>query len=394
MATTRSDRLYNLLGRPEHAGLRERLRRRYATMPPGDEPKSVRLTNLTPSEQEAVRFMLGRTYGQTGSITMDIVAVDRAIRAAGLGASLRHVLEEVDGPIINLAEARQSSRAAWSDVVERASERVKAIAQESGGVALLKRLSKGDPPRAVLLCDHAARVLARLPANGLSLAKLAADTLGDAHALDRGQALATLVLAVLRHGIFPSNSGAQVLDDNETANQNEAAIERSRDVWGKAGIVVNEMAKPVLHLNLPARPSEQSVFRPGEPGFFSWRQLDRDRSPFDVRGRAVFICENANVVSFVADQLGAHCAPLVCIDGMPGAAQRLLLTYLQRDGASLFYHGDFDWEGIRIANHVVGPSVRGRGNSARGIIWICWKNPRRRTLWQAGRRSMPPGNTG
>jgi hypothetical protein len=38
-------------------------------------------------------------------------------------------------------------------------------------------------------------VLACLPAQGLTRAQLAAATLGDAHALDDGQALATLVLA-------------------------------------------------------------------------------------------------------------------------------------------------------------------------------------------------------
>jgi len=44
---------------------------------------------------------------------------------------------------------------------------------------------------------------------------------------------------------------------------------------------------------------------------------------------------------------------LVCTDGMPAAAQRVLLGQLVNAGAQLRYHGDFDWPGISIANYVV-----------------------------------------
>jgi uncharacterized protein (TIGR02679 family) len=44
---------------------------------------------------------------------------------------------------------------------------------------------------------------------------------------------------------------------------------------------------------------------------------------------------------------------MVCTDGMPAAAQRTLLNQLQHAGAQLQYHGDFDWPGLQIANHVM-----------------------------------------
>lgn len=70
-------------------------------------------------------------------------------------------------------------------------------------------------------------------------------------------------------------------------------------------------------------------------------------------GRPVYVCENPNIVAIAADRLGPHCAPLICTDGMPAAAQRTLLTQLARAGARLLYHGDFDWPGLRIANLVI-----------------------------------------
>jgi uncharacterized protein (TIGR02679 family) len=65
-----------------------------------------------------------------------------------------------------------------------------------------------------------------------------------------------------------------------------------------------------------------------------------------------------------ADALGQRCAPLVCTDGMPAAAQRTLLGQLasaQRTllgqlasaKATLLYHGDFDWPGVAIGNFVM-----------------------------------------
>jgi len=38
---------------------------------------------------------------------------------------------------------------------------------------------------------------------------------------------------------------------------------------------------------------------------------------------------------------------------MPAAAQRCLLSQLASARARLCYHGDFDWPGLRIGNHVM-----------------------------------------
>ena len=67
----------------------------------------------------------------------------------------------------------------------------------------------------------------------------------------------------------------------------------------------------------------------------------------------MFVCENPNLLAIAADRLGPRCAPLVCTDGMPAAAQRTLLAQLAGAGASLRYHGDFDWPGLRIGNQML-----------------------------------------
>jgi uncharacterized protein (TIGR02679 family) len=72
-----------------------------------------------------------------------------------------------------------------------------------------------------------------------------------------------------------------------------------------------------------------------------------------VEGRIVYVCENPNLLTIVADRLGSASAPLVCTEGMPAAAQQTLLVQLVRGGARLHYHGDFDWPGVRIGGYVM-----------------------------------------
>jgi uncharacterized protein (TIGR02679 family) len=113
------------------------------------------------------------------------------------------------------------------------------------------------------------------------------------------------------------------------------------------------LARPVLFLNLPTRGAENHGRSPGEPAYASLRALLRSPPSWDVAGRSVYVCENPNLVAIAADRWGSDCAPLVCTDGMPAAAQRCLLSQLAQARAELCYHGDFDWPGVRIGNHVM-----------------------------------------
>jgi uncharacterized protein (TIGR02679 family) len=106
-------------------------------------------------------------------------------------------------------------------------------------------------------------------------------------------------------------------------------------------------------LNLPS-PFRGSIgISPGEPHYLSLRTLLRTSPAWRFDDAPVYVCENPNIVAIAADRLGPRCAPLVCTEGMPAAAQRTLLTQLCEARAQLLYHGDFDWPGVRIANFVM-----------------------------------------
>lgn len=326
-------RIERLLGGAALASLRKRLRGVYERGGGGGE---VTLGRLTDDERAALCGLLGRPLGRGASMRVDLGAIDAVLHRSGAAQSLHDALELLDGPIADRLAERDSMAREWAQVRDQVTDpRLASWLGQARALGLVKRLAGAQPQRALALCLHAERVLALLPRAPVARSQLAAELLGDAHALDTAQPVATLVLAVLRQGRT---------DDGEAVDDDES----DRATWSASGVLVNELARPALFLNLPGAGT------PGEPSYLSLRSLVRTARRWPVAGLDVFVCENPNVVAIAADGLGAACAPLVCTDGMPAAAQRVLLSQLARDGARLRYHGDFDWPGIDIGNVVIG----------------------------------------
>ena len=364
----RLQRLQRLLGGPALAALRQRLRRAYEQAAHGSAPGLLRLSALAPHEAETLQALSGRPARQAASMQIDLADLGARLQAAGLASDMRVALELLDGPIVALAAGRAVAAAAWSALAaQTAHPSLVSLLRDPYGLGLLRRLAASDAQAARVLCDRTSRVLAALPAHGQPRASLAALCLGDAHALDKGRPVATLVLAALRLALQDEANSDSAIDGNGDADSDRD--EGTRALWAAQGVSVNELARPALTLNLPLHGRGQSPVLPasatatsasdfnsaadGEPRYWSLRQLLRGPATWRVAGRDVFVCENPNLLAMAADALGPRCAPLVCTDGMPAAAQRALLAQLAAAGAHLRYHGDFDWPGINIANRVL-----------------------------------------
>lgn len=310
----------------------------------------VRLSGASELQRGAVDRLLGRRPTRGGTLTVDLGALDRRIREAGLAAGLADAVQTLGGPVTDRSAARDRVERRWASVLDDARAAFGAAPVlvdwldelQRGG--LLRRLAGGDPSRGAELVDEALAVLARLPAAGLPLAELAATVTGDSHALDAGRPLATLVVRA-----------AASLGGLETEGSDR------RDVWASVGVLCDELSAPVLVLNL--RASGGGLLRrvlaehadAGEPSRLSIRTLLRHPPAF-ARGPTVprvFVCENPSVVAAAADRLGAASAPLICLEGQRKTAARLLLRALEDAGVPLAYHGDFDWGGLRIGAAVL-----------------------------------------
>lgn len=337
-------RLEKLLGGAELANLRLRLRARYERGASRDE---FTLTDLSGPERRALDGLLGRRTRAAGSMRIRRSELDAALAHAGIAVTLREALEILDGPLSDRRAERAAREQAWDAALALTAEpRLAALLEDVAGISLVKRLSGSDAARAESLLAQAARVLGRLPGQGVSRAQLAAEVLGDSHGLDNGRPVATIVLRACAAGT--------AIDAIEAAGLQDAE-ESARERWARLGVTVNELALPALCLNLPCSDGFPPglVAAPGEPAHLSLRSLLRRPHAWQVNERDVFVCENPNIVAIAADRLGHACAPLVCTDGMPSAAQQTLIAQLAAGGARLRYHGDFDWAGLVIGNFVM-----------------------------------------
>jgi uncharacterized protein (TIGR02679 family) len=75
---------------------------------------------------------------------------------------------------------------------------------------------------------------------------------------------------------------------------------------------------------------------------------DLRRLPADA-----WVFENPSVLAMALAKFGDRCPPIVVTSGWPNSAAVLLLQKLAEAGTQLYYHGDFDGEGLRIAAAVV-----------------------------------------
>lgn len=234
-------RLLRLLGGEMLAPLRQRLRRRYEQAPPGAQPTVLRLGGLSESEHAALAALLGRPARYAASMQVDVETIDAALRAAGIAPTLHDALEALDGPVLHRAAERERARALWSTLAQGCEPPLRGLLEDPRGLGLVKRLARQDVAVASELCRQVDAVLRCLPARGLPRAQLAAQILGDAHALDDGQPVAALVVAVLREQREGESTQANADDLTEA--------ERRRGRWASAGVLVNELARPALCLN-------------------------------------------------------------------------------------------------------------------------------------------------
>lgn len=83
----------------------------------------------------------------------------------------------------------------------------------------------------------------------------------------------------------------------------------------------------------------------------------RDVDALGTDSGVVSVCENRSIIEAIADRLGSRSAPLMCTSGEPSMAARRLVAALVQGGARLRYHGDFDPDGVAIANGIIGRGI-------------------------------------
>ncbi len=360
-STVDRERLEHLLDRAELSRLLDRLADRLRRGRP--LTGTLRLSEATAAERMTLAALLGRAPGQGRTLSVTLEDLEEVLRRAGAAPDLAAAVEVLRGPVAADAAEQARTERAWEELFGAGSDwavpPLDAWLAQLRGDGLLRRLAGGDPDVAARLLEQARAVITRLPAGGLPRSVLAGQAVGDSHALDDGRPLATLVLRAVPllagadpEEVTPPGDGPSAADHGTPDPHGEAAARSAR--WSAVGVRTSALAGPVVTLGLRSVDGSATsralaaLAEEGEPAALTLRQLLGDAPRW--RSGEVFVCENLAVLETAAERLGAACAPLVCIDGWPSRAASTLLRDLAGAGATLRYHGDFDWPGLRIAN--------------------------------------------
>jgi uncharacterized protein (TIGR02679 family) len=282
------------------------------------------LKGLTRDEADAVAGLLGILRPRR-EVRVRLDALDLVLRTSSAGHGLIDVLTALGGPLHDRRaekEATAGRRAAtWAGLGAHpavvADPRLADWLTSLRGSGLAARLAGADGVEH--LVGRALDVAVRLPADGIGLAVLAAETTGDAHGLDRGRPTGTLVLHAL----------GSLADERPPQDAGEW-----RAAWQAAGVVCDDLSCHVLVMNLHPRPSTELIAGMvgdhagfGEPVRLTLRQVSMGELEPESPA-TIFCCENPAVVAAAADRLGEAAATLVCLEGVPSTAGLVLLERL------------------------------------------------------------------
>jgi uncharacterized protein (TIGR02679 family) len=308
----------------------------------------LELDELTRAERHALAGVLGRPV-TGGRVTIDLAALDERIRASGAAAGLVALTERFVGSLVDRPGERlrrdtaragvwAAARTALADARLAAQPWVEPWLDDVRRAGVLGRLEAG---RSAALLRVAVRAVAALPVvtgdEELARGDLASQVAGDAHALDDGAVLTSLVLRAV------SAMTGQPYGRTAAAR---------RALWRAAGVRTDSVSITALTFGLTTAGGDSPLDARTAAGWethLTRRDLHRIRPV--APGGVVFVCENPRVLEFAMESRAT--ASMVCTLGQPAGVVTALLGDLAEAGATLRYHGDFDWPGVAIANLLV-----------------------------------------
>ncbi|MCL2604789.1 MAG: TIGR02679 family protein [Defluviitaleaceae bacterium] len=174
------------------------------------------------------------------------------------------------------------------------------------------------------------------------LAILSAEVTSDPHALDMNTVAGKLLvhlLAFREEQEFPKNAGEK------------------DSLYYKAGILCDTLSSTVsqVGLILSANNKEHTAYRAfresNEACTLTLTNLANITAAQSPTGR-VYLVENQMLFSQLCDKAASFHSPLVCTSGQPSQAVIRLLDMLAVAGTQFFYSGDFDVNGLLIAERL------------------------------------------
>ena len=299
-----------------------------------------------PDLDHASDLSLASLLGRRPPRRLDLAALETALMQRNVGGDLCDAIRRLGHPPSAVATERRAAQArtrAARDALSRAIESWEEpwASEWADEVQRSGIISGLDGDAVTRLAADVRRLLDHLDGfatGGTSRTELAATVFGSAHALDRGEKLATAAECSLRYRVGTVGTGLE-----------------GRELWEAAGILADRVSAPVLTWALPVAGSSpldvqiRAATSGALPLHISLVALQK--YPVSVpTGSPVLVVENPRLVEAAAERRLAGC--VVATNGNPTTAVWTVLDQLRASGARLLYHGDFDAAGLAICRRM------------------------------------------
>ena len=216
------------------------------------------------------------------------------------------------------------------------------------GYQLAMSLYQNDKESAKKILAHVCSALCLLKTEAvdgfrLRLAVLSAQATGNPHCFDRNRAEGKLLLnalAYINNCAYPQ-SAEKILELYYNVGISPDDVSSFTTVYG-----IHMYTDDGVH------DAYEAFIEAGEPYVVTLSNLNRIVKA-DCPGKRVYIVENQMVFSQMCEGLKETEAALVCTSGQVKTASLILIDLLCDSGCRLFYSGDFDPEGICIADRII-----------------------------------------
>jgi len=339
----------------------------------------VRLDGLGDEERESLGGLLGREIGQHDEVYVSAQEMEKALGQTRFASiSLQDlVFAFAGGAVLSSREEKERYKAEkdrfFGELIQECDFMegrtwLEHIRQKGIGNRSVKQAYDRDRDRLRRQLIQVLQALREVPCSYERLPVFAARITGDPHGFDLDAETGKLLLSALQY-LSRNREEKTYSWELSYAEKGEllASFGIIRDdilnfvpCTGLLAYENNEEKTPLLAwkyacteqvvLNVPLReitrlgsvePALQSASSPGE--------------------KVVFVVENAGVFSAILDQFaGCSHPPLVCTYGQFNLAALMLLDLLIQGGCRIFYSGDFDPEGLQMAQQL----LRRYGDSA------------------------------
>lgn len=214
----------------------------------------------------------------------------------------------------------------------------------------ITRLAEKDPIYFKKLVALLAKAMLTLPAKAERFPMFSQRIIGDPHAFDMEQELGKMFLHVLSVDLWDDQLETSLTVPTDTIAVNELLNEYH--------IYRDDLLNFVTAAGLYAETANgmQKVWKAavGQNAvqIVPLRELVLLKRVYPPSGRKVWIVENSGVCSVLLDNVPN--ASLICTNGQFTLAALLLLDLLVEEGILLYYAGDFDPEGLSMAQRLLG----------------------------------------